>query len=131
VVLLAVVLLLDGGAPRGSDVDLPPSSGWRFCGTTGRDFPLPDSVVRWRIWQLLKISTKKLGRLGSATTASFGVGPSGPAIGDFPLARGLPSIQGVKEGRSDGAPPTALGTTMWSSCRRAGLYFLFSVGTFL
>jgi hypothetical protein len=57
--------------------------------------------------------------------------PFGPAIDDFPLARGLLSIQGVEESRSDGAPPTAPWTTLWSSCREACAVFLFSVRSFL
>jgi hypothetical protein len=39
--------------------------------------------------------------------ALSGVGPPGPVLGDFPLAWGLPPLQGVKGGSGDGAPPTA------------------------
>ena len=131
VVLLVVDLSLDGGALRNSGVDLLPSSSWQFCGVAGFDFPSPDSVARWRIWLQLNKSWKKLLRFGSTTTASFGVGPLGPTIGDFPLARGLLSIQGVVERRSDGAPPTAPWSTELLSYRGACAVFLFLVGTFL
>ena len=119
VVLQVVDLPVDGGAPRSSGVDLLPLSSWRFCGAAGFDFPSPDSAARRRIWLKLNKQWKKLVWFGSTTTTSSGVGPLGPAIGDFPFVRGLLSIQGIKESRSDGAPPTAPWMAAWSSCREA------------
>jgi hypothetical protein len=45
--------------------------------------------------------------IGSSAAALDGVGLPGPALGDFPLAWGLPPIQGFEGGSGDGAPPTA------------------------
>ena len=127
--LQVVDFLFVGGAPRSSAVDLLPLPRPQLYGAAVGVFPLPDSAGR-RIWSL-KFSWKKLRRFGSTTTASSGVGPSGPAIGDFPLAQGLFSIQGVKENRSGGAPPTAPWTAEWLGCRKAGSLILFSLWTFL
>ena len=79
----------------------------------------------------LKMMRKRLVWFGSTTKAASGVGSAEPAIGDFPLAQGLLSIQGFVERRSGGAPPTAPWSTEWLCCRRACSVFLFSVGTFL
>jgi hypothetical protein len=121
-VLQVVDPLLDGGALPGSGVDLLPSSSWRFFGAASLDFPAPDSMGRRRIWLLL-VSRKKLVRFGSSSTAAAGVGPPGSAIGDFPVARGLLPIQGIKGRRSDGAPPTAPWSTAMLCCRGACVVF--------
>ena len=55
----------------------------------------------------VKILKKKMRRIGPTAAALDGVGPLGPALGDFPLAWGLPPIQGIEGGSGDGAPPTA------------------------
>jgi hypothetical protein len=62
----------------------------------------------------VKISKKKMRRIGLTAAALDGVGPLGPALGDFPLAWGLPPIQGIEGGSGGGAPPTA------TACRRRG-----------
>jgi hypothetical protein len=68
---------------------------------------LPLARLRGRRIRQIGIYQKKMRRFGSSTAALSGVGPPGPAIGNFPLARGLPLIQGFKGGSGDGAPPTA------------------------
>ena len=88
-----------------------------------------DSVARRRIWLWLNKWRKMVMLFGSTTTTSAGVGPAGPAIGDFPGVQGLLSIQGYKESRSDGAPPTAPWTKTWLSCRRTySVSFIFCGG---
>ena len=55
----------------------------------------------------IEISKKKMRRFRSSTAALDGVGPPGLALGDFPLAWGLPTLQGFKGGSGDSASPTA------------------------
>jgi hypothetical protein len=68
-------------------------------------FPALVSVGRRS--QQIEILWKRMLWFGSTTTAISGVGLPGPALGDFPVAWGLPPIQGIKGGSCDGAPPTA------------------------
>ena len=68
---------------------------------------LPHGRLRGRRSFQIEILKKKRRRIGSSAAALDGVGPPGPALGDFPLAWGLPPIQGFKGGSGDGAPPTA------------------------
>ena len=71
---------------------------------------LPRVKLRGRRSLQIKFSKKKMSCIGSTAAALGGVGPLGPALGDFPLAWGLPPIQGIKGGSGGGAPPTA---TAW------------------
>jgi hypothetical protein len=73
----------------------------------------------------VKILKKKMRRIGPTAAALDGVGPLGPALGDFPLAWGLPPIQGFEGGSGDGAPPTA--STVRSRGQRAGGRFCIFV----
>jgi hypothetical protein len=67
-------------------------------------------------------------KIGATTTAAFGVGPWVPVIGDFPLAWGLLSIQGLKERSSDDAPPTAPGRRRVRVAEGLGCNFVFLWG---
>ncbi|KAK1661636.1 hypothetical protein QYE76_049795 [Lolium multiflorum] len=69
--------------------------------------------------------------VGSTTTAISGVGLPGPALGDFPVAWGLPPIQGIKGGSCDGAPPTAPACRCRGQLAEGLCCFLFSLGAFL
>jgi hypothetical protein len=109
--LQVVVFLFVGGAPRSSAVDLPSLPCPQLYGAAVGAFPLPASVGRRS--RFPKISWKRMLRFGASTTAASGVGPLWPVLGDFPSARGLLLIQGVKGSRCGGAPPTA-------PCRRRG-----------
>jgi hypothetical protein len=103
--LQVVVFLPDGVVPWSFVLVPPPSSRSHLPGGVLSDFPALGSM-RWRRQQI-EISKKKMRRFGSSTGALSGVGPPGPVLGDFPLAWGLPPIQGVKGGSGGGAPPTA------------------------
>ena len=73
----------------------------RCCGR------LPHGRLRGRRSLQIEIKKKEMWRIGSSAAALDGVGLPGPALGDFPLAWGLPPIQGFEGGSGDGAPPTA------------------------
>jgi hypothetical protein len=119
--LQVVVFFPDGGVPWSFVlVPLPPSRS-HLPGGVRCDFPVLGSGRRRS--QQIEIPVKKMQRFGSSTAALSGVGPPGPVLGDFPLAWGLPPIQG-DEGGSGGGP------TAWSTCRRAMLYFCFRWGPF-
>ena len=77
------------------------ASPWRCCGRSPRVW------LRGRRSLQIEILKKEMRCFGSSTAMLGGVGSPGPALGDFPLARGLPPLQGVKGGSGDGAPPTA------------------------
>jgi hypothetical protein len=62
-------------------------------------------MARRRIWRNMKL-WRTVMKIGATMTATFGVGPWVPVFGDFPLAWGLLSIQGLKGRSSDGASPT-------------------------
>jgi hypothetical protein len=64
-------------------------------------------------------------RIGSSATTFGGVGLPGPALGDFPLAWGLPPIQGFEGGSGGGVPPTA--SMVRSRGQRAGGRFYIFV----
>ena len=93
---------------RRSVVNLVLVPPWRCRGR------LPRVKLRGRRSLQVKILKKKMRRIGSTAAALDGVGPLGPALGDFPLAWGLPPIQGFEGGSGGGAPPTA------TACRRRG-----------
>ncbi|KAK1697471.1 hypothetical protein QYE76_014168 [Lolium multiflorum] len=93
-----------------------PLSSWWFCRVASLVFPLPDSVDQQRIWLELNNSLKVMVWFGLMMATPSGVVPVGPAIGDFPCIRGLLSIQGLKESRSGGAPPTVPWVKLWSGC---------------
>ena len=103
---LQVVVFLPGGVVPWSFVLVPPPSARSHLsrGVVGV-FPALGSVRRRS--QQIEISWKMMRRFGSSTAALSGVGPPGPVLGDFPLAWGLPPLQGVMGGSGDGAPPTA------------------------
>jgi hypothetical protein len=68
---------------------------------------LPQGWLRGRRSIQIDILKLKKRHIGSSTAALDGVGPLGPALGDFPLAWGLSPIQGIKGGSGGGAPPMA------------------------
>jgi hypothetical protein len=67
-------------------------------------------------------------KIGATMTATFGVGPWVPVIGNSPLAWGLLSIQGLKERSRDGAPPTAPGRRRARVAEGLGCNFVFLCG---
>jgi hypothetical protein len=128
--LRAAVLSSDGGAPveLGRGAAVISVLGALRSGGARLLFPVPASVGR-RI-RRIKFLRRRMLKIGATTTAAFGVGPWVPVIGDFPLARGLLSIQGKKGRSSDGAPPTAPGRRRVRVAEGLGCIFVFLRGPF-
>jgi hypothetical protein len=124
-ILASMRLTFDDVDPRSDGVTHSTSPSLICFGLVEFLLPYLDPARR-RVQKKMK-SWRMLMRFGSTTAATSGVGPSGPAIGDFPVARGLLSIQGM-ESRSDDAPPTAPWSTTSLSCSEAWVViFFFSV----
>jgi hypothetical protein len=100
-----VVLPLDGGVPRSSGVDLPPSASPRLCGAVRLVFPFAGIRETAGLAQDLPIDADVQRRDddGVFRRRSFGIGAR-----RLPVGLGGLRIQGFKRSSSSGAPPTAL-----------------------
>jgi hypothetical protein len=125
--LVAALIPFDDGVLWSSAVERPLSSRLQLSGAAVRAYPWPDLGRRIRRSKLRKMVML----LGLSTTAASGVGPLGPAIGDFPFAGGLLPLQGVKRSSCDGAPPTALWCWRSRLAEGLGCNFFLSLWTFL
>jgi hypothetical protein len=106
--LQAVVLPLDGGVPRSSGVDLPPSASPRLCGAVRLVPPSPDSGRRrfWLRFHPMDAGVQRRDDDGVFRRRSFGIGDR-----RLPVGLGGLRIQGFMRSSSSGAPPTALGVS--------------------
>ena len=102
--LQAVVLLLDGGAPWSSGVDLPPSSSPRFSGAGWFDFPFAGLRGTADLAQDLPevAVVHRRDNDGDLRRRSFGIGDR-----RLPAGLGRLLIQGIERSLSSGAPSTA------------------------
>ena len=95
----------DGGALWSFFVLRPTSSGLEVYGSGELAVPRPGSTRRRT--RFVKMKMKAISASSASSATSSAVGSVDPAIGDFPLAMGLASIQGVLRSSGSGAPPTA------------------------
>ena len=84
-VLRAVDLPLDGGAPWSSGVDLLPSSTWWLFGSLRFDFPSPDPVGCRRI----RLNNPKMEEVWGFAASTATVGVRRGLSGGLPPAEGL------------------------------------------
>ena len=126
--LQVVVLPLDGGAPRSSGVDLPPSSSPRFSGAARFDFPFAGfRGTADLVHELPKVAdVHRRDDDGDLRRRSFGIDDR-----RLPAGLGRLLIQGIERSLSSGAPPTAFVVSGVVELQKGWDVFLFLMRAFL
>jgi hypothetical protein len=123
-VLLQVEDFLFGGGVRWSSAaDLPPRPCWLLCGAAVCGFPFAGCCG------MADLASTVVQEVGEVRFDDDGVRWCRSSVAGarrLPVRSGELSIQGVKESRSGGAPPTAPWTTTWSGCSEAWTVFFVS-----
>jgi hypothetical protein len=116
--------LFGGGARWSSAADLPPRPRWLLCGATVCGFPLRRMPRDGGSG--VDVFVQEVGEVWFGDDGVRWRRSSVAGARRLPVRSGELSIQGVKESRSGGAPPTAPWTTTWSGCSEAWTVFFVS-----